>query len=69
MWSSYGSFSIDGVRTYGDIEDVKDAIDVGLYGLNEYKGLCDAKRNDQLNESFDLLRNDITLISDNYYKN
>jgi len=70
MWSSYGSFSIDGVRTYGDIEDVKDAIDVGLDGLNdEYIDLCDDKRNDQLKESFELLRNDILLIADNCFKN
>lgn len=45
MWISYGSFSIDGVRTYGDIDDVKNAIEISLDELNnEYNELCSEKK-------------------------
>jgi hypothetical protein len=70
MWISYGSFSIDGVRTYGDIDDVKNAIEISLDELNnEYNELCSEKRNDQLKESFTTLQNDILTISNNCYNN
>jgi hypothetical protein len=70
LWGSFGDSSIDGISTYEDVEDVKGAIDIGLDALNdEYKDLCDDKRNDRLKEKFGSLRNDILLIGDNCYKN
>jgi hypothetical protein len=70
LWLGYGDMTIDGIRTYGDLRKVNDAIKTSINSLNDdYLELCNGTKNDQAKEKFLEIQQSLNLISENCYKN